>query len=277
MATYAIGDVQGCYRELVELLDTLNYDEHKDQLWFTGDLVNRGPGSLETLRLVKSLDPVMVLGNHDLHLLAINAGKAALQKKDTVAPILDAPDRRELLSWLQRQPLLYRSRDPAYTLIHAGLPPQWSVVQAQALAAEVEAVLRVDAAADFFGHMYGNKPDLWSDHLQGWDRLRFITNCLTRLRYCEIDGRISMQEKGPPGRQADGLLPWYRVYGRQSANDPIIFGHWATVRLGEKQDFRSARVHALDTGCVWGNTLTAMRLEDETYFSVPSQQQKPNH
>ena len=277
MATYAIGDVQGCYRELVDLLDTINFDEHKDQLWFTGDLVNRGPDSLATLRLVKSMHPVMVLGNHDLHLLAIHAGKASLQKKDTVEPVLHAPDRDELLSWLQRQPLLHRSRDPAYTLIHAGLPPQWSIAQAEILAAEVEAILRADQATEFFAHMYGNTPDIWSEDLRGWDRLRLITNCLTRLRYCDIAGRISMQEKGPPGRQKAPLLPWYQIKSRLSVNDEIIFGHWATVRLGEKQDFKSARVHALDTGCVWGNALTAMRLEDETYFSVPSQQQKIDH
>ena len=276
MPTYAIGDVQGCYRELVDLLDTINFDEHKDQLWFTGDLVNRGPDSLETLRLVKSLQPVMVLGNHDLHLLAINAGKASLQKKDTVGPVLHASDRSDLLSWLRQQPLLHRSRDPAYTLIHAGLPPQWNITQAQILAAEVEAVLRTDAATEYFAHMYGNTPDIWSEDLRGWDRLRFITNCLTRLRYCDNTGRISMKEKGPPGRQSDALLPWYQIKGRQSSKDQIIFGHWATVRLGEKQDFKTARVHALDTGCVWGNALTAMRLEDETYFSVPSRQQKSN-
>ena len=276
MATYAIGDVQGCLQELTELLDTINFNEHQDQLWFTGDLVNRGPDSLETLRLVKSLQPVMVLGNHDLHLLAINAGKAELQTKDTLAPILRASDRRELLSWLQKQPLLHRSQDPPYTLIHAGLPPQWHISQTQILAAEVEAVLRTETATEFFAHMYGNTPELWSEDLQGWDRLRFITNCLTRLRYCDSAGRISMQEKGPPGRQRMPLLPWYQIKGRESANDTIIFGHWATVRLGEKQDFKSARVHALDTGCVWGGGLTAMRLEDETYFTVASRQQKIN-
>jgi len=272
MATYAIGDVQGCLQELTELLDIINFDKTRDQLWFTGDLVNRGPDSLDTLRLVKALQPVLVLGNHDLHLLAIHAGQAELHKKDTVVPILNAPDRMELLSWLQQQPLLHHSKDPPYTLLHAGLPPSWDITQAQILAAEVEAVLRSDHATGFFAHMYGNEPDQWSEDLRGWDRLRFITNCLTRLRYCDSAGRISMKEKGPPGRQRAPLLPWYQVPGRRSAKDAIIFGHWATVRLGEKQDFKAARVHALDTGCVWGGTLTAMRLEDETCFRVPSRQ-----
>ena len=274
MATYVIGDVQGCLQELCELLDTINYDEAEDQLWFTGDLVNRGPDSLGTLRLVKSLRPVLVLGNHDLHLLAIHAGTTGLQKKDTLAPILHAPDRDGLLSWLQQQPLLHRSDELPYTLIHAGLPPQWSVAQAQALAGEVAAVLRSSDAPEFFTHMYGNMPEVWSDDLRGWDRLRYITNCLTRLRYCDSEGRIDMREKGPPGRQRAPLAPWYQVEGRRSAGEQIIFGHWATVRLGEQQDFKAARVHALDTGCVWGGELTALRLEDEICFSVPSKQKK---
>jgi len=270
MATYAIGDVQGCYEELLELLDTINFDEKKDQLWFTGDIVNRGPGSLEVIRLIKQLNAVMVLGNHDLHLLAVASGEAKLRKKDTLDNVLNAPDASELLTWLKKRPLLYRDRKTGYNLLHAGLPPQWNISLAADCAVEVEQILQGETAAEFYAHMYGDEPDMWSDDLQGWDRLRFITNCLTRLRYCSPKGRISMQEKGPPGRQAGSLLPWYQVNGRQSAGETIIFGHWATIRLGTKQDFKSARVHALDTGCVWGGKLSAMRLEDEKYFSVPS-------
>lgn len=274
MATYALGDIQGCYQELLELLDKIHFNENEDELWFTGDIVNRGPGSLETLRLVKQLDAVTVLGNHDLHLLAVAAGKAKLRKKDTLEPLLNAPDRTELLAWLQQRPLMHRDEKKSYTLIHAGLPPQWDIPRARSLAGEVEQVLRGQAAAGFFAHMYGDQPDIWSEDLQGWDRLRFITNCFTRLRYCEPGGRISMQEKGPPGGQPGSLAPWYQIDGRCSAGEPIIFGHWATIRLGTKQDFKSARVYALDTGCVWGGKLTAMRLEDGQYFSVPSKQKK---
>lgn len=274
MATYAIGDVQGCYLELLELLDLINFDRTNDQLWFTGDIVNRGPGSLETLRLIRQLDAVMVLGNHDLHLLAVAAGKSRLRKKDTLESILNAADSKELLSWLIKRPLLYRDENSAFTMVHAGLPPQWTVSEARNHAREVEQVLQGESAPDFFAHMYGNKPDVWSEDLQGWDRLRFITNCLTRLRYCDPEGRISMREKGPPGRQKAPLMPWYLAGNRQSAGEKIIFGHWATVRLGAEQDFRSARVHAIDTGCIWGGHLTAMRLDDEKYFSVPSKQKK---
>lgn len=274
MATYAIGDVQGCYRELLELLDQINFDQTDDQLLFTGDIVNRGPGSLETLRLIRQLDAVMVLGNHDLHLLAVAAGKAGLRRKDTLESILNANDCSELLSWLKRRPLLYRDIKTKFILIHAGLPPQWTVAQAQGHANEVEQVLRGESAAEFFSHMYGDEPEVWSEDLQDWDRLRFITNCFTRLRYCDHEGRIYMREKGPPGRQKETLMPWYQVGSRKSAGETIIFGHWATIRLGKKQDFESARVHALDTGCVWGGKLTAMRLDDEKYFSVPSRQNK---
>lgn len=274
MATYAIGDIQGCYRELVELLDRINFNEKKDRLWSTGDTVNRGPDSLAVLRLLRQLDAIVVLGNHDLHLLAVASGKAKAKEKDTLQNILKAPDREPLLAWLKTRPLLHRDRDLACTLIHAGLPPQWNISRAQSLAQEVEQVLQGSEADEYFSHMYGNEPTLWSDDLSGWDRLRFITNCLTRLRFCYPDGRISMKDKGPPGRQAKPLLPWYQIKDRHSREQTILFGHWATIRLGDKQDFKSNNVHALDTGCIWGGKLTAMRLEDEKYFSVPSQQKK---
>lgn len=277
MGTYAIGDLQGCYQELVDLLDKINFDEKNDQLWFTGDIVNRGPGSLEALRLVKKLDAVMVLGNHDLHLLAIDAGKAKQHKKDTLKAVLDAPDKDELLSWLKKQPLLYCDRKTGYTMVHAGLPPQWSVSQAITYSTEIEEILQGESAAEFLANMYGDQPDIWSEDLNAWERLRFITNCFTRLRYCDAKGRVSMVEKGPPGSQNQSLIPWYQVEGRKSEGETVIFGHWATIRLGVKQDFRSARVYALDTGCIWGGKLTALRLEDKKYFNVSSKQNKINY
>lgn len=274
MGTYAIGDLQGCCRELNDLLDKINFDKKNDRLWFTGDIVNRGPESLECLRLVRKLDAVMVLGNHDLHLLAVAAGKANQRKKDTLGPVLEASDRTELLDWLKTRPLLYRDQDTGVTLVHAGLSPQWNISQACDLAKEVESMVQGEHAGEFYANMYGDLPDLWNDDLEGWERLRFITNCMTRIRYCEADGRINMKEKGAPGSQSEHLLPWYMVAGRRSEGENIIFGHWATIYLGVEQDFHSAGVHALDTGCVWGGKLTAMRIEDGKYFSVRSRQKK---
>jgi len=191
VAVYAIGDIQGCYRELRHLLEYLHFDPAQDRLWFTGDLVNRGPQSLETLRFIRGLGSaaLTVLGNHDLHLLAAADNPARIKKRDTLNPIFDAPDRDELLLWLRQQPLLHHDAELNFTLVHAGLPPQWDLAQAQACAQEVEQVLRSAAHADFFAHMYGDQPDHWSDDLHGWERLRFITNCLTRLRYCDSEGR----------------------------------------------------------------------------------------
>ena len=274
MWTYAIGDIQGCNQELVDLLDRINFDPAVDRLWMTGDIVNRGPESLKVLRLVRELKAVTVLGNHDLHLLAVAAGKVKMRKKDTLDEILAAPDREELIGWLMQQPLIHIDTGSGYTLVHAGLPPQWDIAMARKYSSEIENVLQGEKAAVFFEKMYGDKPDIWSDGLQGWDRLRFITNCFTRIRYCYEDGRIEMKEKGPPGSQSKSLKPWYEIRDRQSSNEKIIFGHWATVRLGIEQDFRSANVYALDTGCVWGGKLTAFRLEDGQYFEVPSRQGK---
>lgn len=272
MSTYAIGDLQGCYEELLELLEHIRFNETDDQLWFTGDIVNRGPASLKTLRLVKKLNAIIILGNHDLHLLAIAAGKGKLRKTDTLDTVLNAEDKEELLNWLQRQPLLYQDTDLGYTMIHAGLAPQWSIADAKTYAMEVESVLQGKNAEAYFANMYGDQPDQWSDDLRDWERLRFITNCLTRLRYCDNNGRLAIKEKGAPGNQPSQYLPWYQVDKRNNKNEKIIFGHWATIRLGEKQNFESYNVYPMDTGCVWGGKLTAMRLEDEKFFSVPSKQ-----
>ncbi len=256
MATYVIGDLQGCYDELLALLKKINYRQDRDQLWFAGDLVNRGPKSLETLRFARQHASVCVLGNHDLHLLAGAVDKRYRKHKDTLRSILDAPDCDGLLDWLRRQPLLYYQADDNYALLHAGLPPQWDLRLACKLAREVEAVLRSDDYSEFFKHMYGNHPDVWSDELSGWDRLRFITNCFTRLRYCNKQGQLALEEKGPPGTQPAGLKPWFQWPHRKSRGTTLLFGHWST--LGAYDD---DNVHALDTGCLWGGQLTALKLK----------------
>ena len=211
MSTYAIGDVQGCFSALQSLLETIDFDPAADRLWFAGDLVNRGPCSLEVLRFVRDLGEGarMVLGNHDLHLLAVASGVRPPRRKDTLNAILQAPDRDELFGWLRARPLLHHDPELGYTMVHAGLAPSWDLDTARARAGELEAVLRGPAQSEFFHHMYGDRPDLWSDQLTGWERLRCITNCFTRIRYCDAEGRIAAKEKGPPGTQADGLMPQY--------------------------------------------------------------------
>ncbi len=261
MATYAIGDIQGCLSPLKKLLEKIEFNPEKDTLWFTGDLVNRGPQSLEALRFIKQLGKkhLIVLGNHDLHLLALaHAGLS----EESLQPILEAPDRQELLDWLTHQPLLIK--DQGYVMVHAGVAPDWDINTAQKLAKEVEVVIQnKDTAADFFKHMYGNKPDLWDPTLTGWDRLRCITNYFTRVRFCDETGRLNLDEKGTRDSNPD-LIPWFKVPNRKTANDKIIFGHWAA--LSGKTD--TENVYALDTGCVWGFCLTAMRLEDKKIFSI---------
>ncbi len=274
MATYAIGDLQGCHDELQRLLDRLAFDPARDRLWFTGDLVNRGPRSLECLRFVHGLGEraVTVLGNHDLHLLARAVGAAGDRGgRDTLDAVLAAPDRGELLEWLRHRPLLHRDAALGYAMIHAGLPPQWDLETAQARCAEAEEALRGPRFADLMRNLYGDRPERWREDLDGWDRLRFIINCLTRLRYCSDDGRLALSAKGPPGTQPAGYRPWFDVPGRASAGARLVFGHWST--LG---DCTRADVFPLDTGCVWGGSLTALRLDGAPrHFRVPCPQSSP--
>ena len=272
MAIYAIGDIQGCFDELQELLRHVRFQRAKDQLWFVGDLVNRGPKSLEVLRFVSELgrDARMVLGNHDLNLIAIAEGVREIRSQDTVQDVLDAPDGGELIDWLTEQPLLVREPGIPYTMVHAGLAPPWNIAQAASLALEVEAALTSDDPSGFLAHMYGNQPDRWNKKLASQQRLRFITNALTRIRYVDSDGRLELEESGPPGSQPDALVPWFASEKRHSYGEPIIFGHWATLQLAQKVD-PVHRVFHLDTGCVWGGRLTALRLDDERFFSVRSQ------
>jgi bis(5'-nucleosyl)-tetraphosphatase (symmetrical) len=261
MARYGIGDVQGCATELRALLARLNFSADRDQLWFVGDLVNRGPDSLACLRLIRALgdNATVVLGNHDLHLLAIAFG-AQLKGKpgDTLGEIMRAPDRNALLQWLLERPLAHQDPVHGELLIHAGLVPQWSVPQTLQLAQEVRTAL-LASPEDFFEFMYGDQPDLWSEELRGADRLRFIVNVLTRLRMCTAEGRVALKAKGkpPPGEAA--LRPWFAVPGRASSGTRIIFGHWSTLGY-----VNSDGVIGLDTGCVWGGSLTAINLDRPT-------------
>jgi bis(5'-nucleosyl)-tetraphosphatase (symmetrical) len=257
MATYAIGDIQGCYDQLRRLLDRIAFDPARDVLWFVGDLVNRGSQSLETLRFVRQLGAraVTVLGNHDLHLLVVAAGVRKPHRGDTLDGILQAHDRDELLDWLRRCKLMHAGE--GYALVHAGLLPQWSIAQAMSLAHEVESALGGPHCAEFLHNMYGNEPVQWNDALTGYDRLRVIINAMTRLRLCDAHGRMEFSHKLGPADAPRGYMPWFDVPQRASADTPVICGHWAALGLLVRQD-----VLAIDTGCGWGRELTALRLQD---------------
>lgn len=259
MAFYAIGDVQGCFDALRTLLDKLRYDPVRDKLWFTGDLVNRGPQSLEVLRLVSSLpNTEAVLGNHDLHLLAVASGQAPQKKSDTFEDVLTAPDREILLSWLRNRPLLLHDLHSDCTLVHAGLLPEWDFVTAQRLAHEAEQAITRSQHSELFTHMYGDTPDQWRDDLAGWARLRVIINAFTRLRYCDRDGHMDLRPKGRPGQQPTHLLPWFQVPDRKSRAMRIVFGHWSTLGV-----WNADGVLGIDSGCLWGGRLTAVRLDTD--------------
>lgn len=258
MSTYAIGDVQGCDRELGELLTRLRFHPDRDRLWFVGDLVNRGPASLAVLRRVRALrdNAVTVLGNHDLHLIAVALGAAGLRRDDTLRRVLAARDRNMLIDWLLNLPLLHEDAQLGMTMVHAGLPPQWTPGMARARAREVETALRADPAR-FVRRMYGDLPRRWSRSLAGVARLRFAVNCFTRLRYIGADGGLELQEKGAPSRAACGLSPWFARTDARWHGNRIVFGHWSTLGF-----VRNTRVIGLDTGCVWGGSLTALSLDD---------------
>jgi len=265
MATYAVGDIQGCYDELQRLLEHIQFDPSTDNLWLVGDLINRGPNSLGVLRFVRSLgkSAISVLGNHDLHTLAVANGHLKYHRNDNIDDILQASDRDELTHWLRHLPLLHHDPGLNFTMIHAGLPPQWDLATARRCAKEVETILQSDNHVEFLDRMYGNEPDQWDEKLKGWDRLRFITNCFSRLRYCDVQGRLALEEKGKPGSQAPGLMPWFEVPNRNNADMRIVFGHWST--LGSVD---SNTIYPVDTGCLWGDSLTALRLEDCEVFSI---------
>lgn len=261
MSTYAIGDVQGCNDQLQRLLDTIVFDPARDRLWLVGDLVNRGPQSLKTLRFIKELgeSAVTILGNHDLHLLVVAEGVRKPHRGDTLDEILAAPDRDELLAWLRHRDMMHAEN--GYAMVHGGLLPQWTIAQALALGREVEAALRGDGYCEFLRHMYGNAPARWRDDLSGYDRLRIITNAMTRLRLCTVDGTMEFSHKTGLENLPAGFMPWYDVPNRASRDTALITGHWAALGLVVRNDFL-----ALDTGCVWGRKLTALRLEDRRIF-----------
>ena len=265
MATYAIGDVQGCFDELKVLLAQINFNSDCDQLWFCGDLVNRGPKSLKTLRFIRSLEAnaVTVLGNHDLHLLATAYHHKKPGKKDTLTKILEAKDAPEILNWLRHQPLVHHDKEKKITLLHAGIHPDWSIDKTLQLANEVEQILQSDNHINFYKHMYGDKPYVWKESLTGWSRYRFITNILTRLRYCNAQGIPALNVKGAPGSQAKSLLPWYEIPNRLSQQDKIIFGHWSTLPHAGLKSINNT--YAIDSGCLWGGFLTAMRIDEEPF------------
>lgn len=258
MTVWAIGDIQGCLASFERLLAKIRFDHTADRLWLVGDLVNRGPDSLGTLRRIHALrDRVhVVLGNHDLHLLAVAAGAQSCKKKDTFGDILAAPDRDELLGWLQQQPLLHYDAQQDAVMTHAGIPPAWSLFDAQRLAREVEDVLRGPRAGEFFRAMYGNEPARWDESLAGTDRLRTITNYLTRMRFVDGEGTLDLLSKEGLDTAPPGFVPWFDAPGRRCTGTRIVFGHWAALQ--GRVDVPN--VLALDTGCVWGYELTALNL-----------------
>ncbi len=276
MSAYAIGDVQGCYSELQNLLNEINFDERRDELWFTGDLVNKGPKSLQTLRFIKALgvNAKITLGNHDLHLLAVAKNIRPLSKKDTIQEILAADDVKELIDWLKSRPLLITDDNLNFTMVHAGLPPQWSLENAKEFAKECELILQSEKINKLLVEMYGDTPNIWSNSLQDYAKQRFIINCFTRIRFCNSDGMLDFDAKVAPGKQNTSLIPWYSLPNRKTKDNKIIFGHWSTVHIGNEKNFKQYNVYPIDTGCLWGGRLTAMRLEDEKVFSVPSEQPK---
>ena len=264
MATYAVGDIQGCLPSLLTLLETINF-QTEDSLWAAGDLVNRGPQSLDTLRFFYNMGDraKIVLGNHDLHLLACWHGARKVGRNDTFDEILQADDAEELMHWLQHQPLLHRDKNLGYTMVHAGIPPLWNITFAKARAKEVHKILRSEHAPIFFQNMYGNEPANWDNSLSDFMRLRVITNYLTRMRFCTAEGELEFKSKGEPDSPPEGFRPWYE-HPHQCAKENILFGHWAAM-MGETGQ---KKFTGLDTGCVWGGKLSAIRLDDGARFSA---------
>jgi bis(5'-nucleosyl)-tetraphosphatase (symmetrical) len=275
VAIYAIGDVQGCYSELCRLLEKIDFDPAEDTLWFCGDLVNRGPESLQTLKFVKSLgdSALTVLGNHDLHLLALHHGVKKVRDSSSLRKILKSPDRDELMGWLQTQPLLHYDKRHRAVVVHAGIHPAWGLSKARKLAGEVEAALQGKRAARFFRKMYGNTPVKWSDELKGAQRLRFITNVFTRMRYFDRAQRLDFTvNRSPRHYLRSGLTPWFQIKATLREDVRVLFGHWSTLPVG-----CYGRCFALDGGCVWGGHMVALRVDfaAEDWFFVDSHTRKP--
>lgn len=265
MTNYVIGDVQGCMSALNKLLEAIRFNADKDQLWFAGDLVNRGPESLDVLRFIRSLgdNARCVLGNHDLHLLAVYSGHREPGRKDTLQAILEAPDRRELVDWLRQQPLMFTAYKRSHVICHAGLFPMWTLEDAEREARFVESHLKSDSFQNVFSTMYGNSPVRWKPGRNDHKRLRFAINCFTRMRYCQKDGSLEFEHNGKPGSQPEDLMPWFEVPGRKNTEQTILFGHWSTLA-----NTGNPKIIALDTGCVWGGYLTAFEPKSGNYTQV---------
>ena len=263
MTRYAVGDLQGCLEPLQCLLEQVAFDSEQDQLWVVGDLINRGPDSLGTLRFIKSLGNAArcVLGNHDLHFLAIAFGTTHPRRSDTFDEILAADDRQELVAWLRQLPLMYTDPSGDYCMSHAGISPLWSIKQAQSYAKEVEAILQSEQAETFFTHMYGNNPNCWNTNLESWERYRTITNYFTRMRFCGPQGELDLDNKTDIA--SPGFTPWFNHPSRKTQQQNIIFGHWAALQGNANTD----HIFALDTGCVWGEKLSLLNLETQTINS----------
>lgn len=268
MSTYVFGDLQGCFEEFQRLLEAIDYDPANDSLWFVGDLINRGPNNLETIEFIMDLkDPVIVLGNHDLHFMAVAKGCKRPSRDDTLQDLLNSDRIHEIVDWLRNLPLVHHDAVRGYTMVHAGLPPIWDHQTSLERASELEAVLKSETYVDFLTAMYGSEPSMWNDELEGMDRLRLICNYFTRLRYCTSDGQLELSHKADI--RPAGYEPWFELPQPPREDTTILFGHWAA--LGGITD--RSYVIGLDTGCVWGGSLTAMRLEDKRFFSTPGLQQ----
>ncbi len=267
MAVYAVGDIQGCTLAFEELLEKCHFDPQADKIWICGDIVNRGPASLEAIRLIKKLgsSAITILGNHDLHLLAVAEKIRRSRQGDTIKSILEAPDRDELLHWLRHRPLVHIDRSLKTLMVHAGVYPGWSRKQLLCYAQEVETVLQGDDYVSLLNNMYGRKPVKWNNKLEGWERCRFIINALTRMRYCDNKTRLDFNQKGSPGSQPKRLLPWFLHPELKCKNWRVVFGHWSALGYQQQNNIIS-----LDSGCVWGGKLTMVRLDSS--FHAPSWQ-----
>jgi len=265
MSLFAIGDIQGCHAELCEMLELIAFSKANDRLWLVGDLVNRGPGSLAVMREMKALGDAVttVTGNHDFHLLTVAAGHARVHREDTLAPILEAPDRDELLAWVRSWPLVVVEGERL--LVHAGLLPSWTPASALMYSREVQTMLASERHDAFLATLYGDEPSAWHDELEGFDRLRAIVNVCTRLRYCSADGRMEFREKRGPAFTPAGFKPWFAHESRASSRVTVVCGHWSTLEL-----MLAPNVLMLDSGCLWGGSLTAIRLDDDRVFQVPA-------
>jgi bis(5'-nucleosyl)-tetraphosphatase (symmetrical) len=270
MSTYAIGDIQGCYESLQCLLEKISFNPQQDRLWLVGDLINRGPDSLATLRFLYSLrDSIeFVLGNHDLHFLAVAQGLRKQSQSDTVTTLLNAPDKQQLVNWLRQGKLLHTDTQLGFTMVHAGIPPQWTLQQAAAHAREVESALQSRYSQELLSQMYGNSPNRWKNKLIGMERLRLITNYFTRMRFCTLEGDLELETKDNVFAAPVGYAPWFTHAERKTRDNQIVFGHWAALEgRALSNNVPTPNVYALDTGCVWGGALTAMRLDDKQFFS----------